>query len=79
MLGRDSYLVPTLSRIPILRSTGSSGPREGIHAQVGARRESRTSRWTAGLCQGKHFSNTLLEEPPHLRPVIFAEDYLCFH
>ena len=44
LLGRDSYLVPTLSRIPILHSMGSSGPQEGISANVGARRDSRTSR-----------------------------------
>ncbi len=29
MLGRDSYLVPTLSKIPILRSMGSGGPWDG--------------------------------------------------
>ncbi len=43
VLGRDSYLVPTLNRIPILRSMVPSGPREGIPVNVGARRDSRTS------------------------------------
>ena len=41
--GRDSYLVATLNRIPMLSYMVSCGPREGVPANVGARRDSRTS------------------------------------
>ena len=34
MLGRDSYLVPTLCRIPAPRSMAYSGSRDGIPANV---------------------------------------------
>ena len=44
MLGRDSHLVPTLSRIPILRFMSPGATRERIPPKVGARRDSRTSR-----------------------------------
>ena len=44
MLGRDSYLVPTLSRIPILRFMSPGATLERIPTNVGARRDSRTSR-----------------------------------
>ncbi len=43
--GRDSYLVPVLSEMANPHSISSSGPRERIPADVGARRDSRTS-WT---------------------------------
>ena len=34
MPGRDFCVVPNLGRIPILRFTGSSGPRERIPARI---------------------------------------------